>query len=63
MTQKELLYVEDAISHEEIIINNIHDYINCLEENDLVDYFQKELRTHERIKKDLFKLLEDESNV
>ena len=63
MTQKELLYVEDAISHEEIIINNIHDYINCLEENDLVDYFQKELRTHEKIKKDLFKLLEDESNV
>jgi len=63
MTQKELLYVEDAISHEDIIINNIHDYINCLEENDLVDYFQKELRTHEKIKKDLFKLLEDESNV
>ncbi len=63
MTQKELLYVEDAISHEEIIINNIHDYINCLEENDLIDYFQKELRTHEKIKKDLFKLLEDESNV
>ena len=63
MTQKELLYVEDAISHEEIIINNIHDYINCLKENDLIDYFQKELRTHEKIKKDLFKLLEDESNV
>ena len=63
MTQKELLYVEDAISHEDIIINNIHDYINCLEENDLVDFFQKELRTHERIKKDLFKLLESEANV
>ena len=63
MTQKELLYVEDAISHEDIIINNIHDYINCLEENDLVDFFQKELRTHERRKKDLFKLLESEANV
>lgn len=62
MTQKELLYVEDAISHENTIISNIHDYINCVEENDLVDYFQKELRTHEKIKKELFKLLEDESN-
>jgi hypothetical protein len=62
MTQKELLYVEDAISHENIIINNIKDYINCLEENELVDFFQKELRTHEKIKKSLFNLLEDESN-
>ena len=62
MTQKELLYVEDAISHENIIINNIKDYINCLEENDLVDFFQKELKIHEKIKKSLFNLLEDESN-
>lgn len=63
MTQKELLYVEDAISHEDTIINNIHDYINCTEENDIVDFFQKELKTHEKIKKELFKLLEDEANV
>ena len=61
MTQKELLYVEDAISHEDIIINNIHDYINCLEDNELIELFQKDLRTHEKIKKDLFKLLESES--
>ena len=61
MTQKELLYVEDAISHEDIIINNIHDYINCLEDNELIELFQKDLRTHEKIKKDLFKLLENES--
>ena len=62
MTQKELLYVEDAISHEDIIISNIHDYINCLEENDIVDFLQKDLRTHEKIKKELFNLLEDEAN-
>ena len=61
MTQKELLYVEDAISHEDIIINNIHDYINCLEDNDLIDFYQKNLRTHEKIRKELFKLLEDEA--
>ncbi|MBR5369804.1 MAG: hypothetical protein IK137_00705 [Bacilli bacterium] len=62
MTQKELLYVEDAISHEDIIISNIKDYINCLEESEIVDFYQKELKTHEKIKKDLFNLLEDESN-
>lgn len=62
MTQKELLYVEDAIGHEDVIINNIHDYINCSEESEIVDFFQKELRTHEKIKKELFNLLEDESN-
>jgi len=62
MTQKELLYVEDAIGHENVIINNIQDYINCSEESDLVDFYQKELRTHEKIKKALFNLLEDESN-
>ena len=61
MTQKELLYVEDAIGHEDVIINNIHDYINCLEESDLVDFMQKELRTHEKIKKELFNLFEEKS--
>ncbi len=61
MTQKELLYVEDAISHEDTIINNIKDYINCTEDNDLENFYRKELKTHENIKKDLFKLLEDES--
>ena len=56
MTQKELLYIEDAIGHENVIINNIQDYINCSEESDLVDFYQKELRTHEKIKKELFNL-------
>ena len=61
MTQKELLYVEDAVSHEDTIILNIQDYINCLEDNNLIDFMKKELKTHEKIKKDLLKLLEDES--
>ena len=61
MTQKELLYVEDAISHEDIIILNIKDYINCLEESDFIDFYQKELKKHEKIKNELFKLLESES--
>ena len=62
MTQKELLYVEDAIGHEKVLIDNIKDYINCLQEEDLIEFMQKELRNHEKIKNDFIKLLESESN-
>lgn len=62
MTQKELLYIEDAIGHEEVLIDNIKDYINCLQEEDLIEFMQKELRNHEKIKNDFIKLLESESN-
>ena len=62
MTQKELLYVEDAYNHEKTVISNIQDYINCLQDEDLIDFMKKELKNHENIKKDILKLLEDESN-
>ena len=62
MTQKELLYVEDAIGHEKTIIENIKDYINCLQDENLIDFMKKELKSHEKQEKDLIKLLESESN-
>lgn len=62
MTQKELLYVEDAIGHEKTIISNLEDYINCLENTEIIDFFKKELKTHTKIKTDLLKLLESEKN-
>ena len=62
MTQKELLYVEDAIGHEKTIIENIQDYINCLQDENLIDFMKKELKNHEREQKDLIKLLESETN-
>lgn len=62
MTQKELLYVEDAISHEKTIISNIQDYIYCLKDEKLINFMQKELKTHEKMQKDLLKLLESEAN-
>ena len=61
MTQKELLYVEDAISHEKTIKSNIQDYINCLQDEELIEFMRKELKTHEKIENGLIKLLEDES--
>ena len=62
MTQKELLYVEDAIGHEKTIIENIQDYINCLQDENLIEFMRKELKTHKKKKKDLIKLLESEAN-
>lgn len=62
MTQKELLYVEDAIGHEKVLISNIEDYINCIQDEDLIEFMQKELKTHRKMKDEFIKLLESESN-
>ena len=59
MTQKELLYVEDAICHEKVIIACINDMISNLEEDELIEYMDNELKTHEKMSKDLMKLLEE----
>lgn len=62
MTQKELLYVEDAICHEQIIVKVLEDTINQLEDEDLVAYIVKEKKTHENMEKKLKKLLEEVKN-
>ena len=58
MTQKELLYVEDAIGHETNIISIIDDIINNLEDEDLVSFMDDELNKHINIKEELTNLLE-----
>ena len=58
MTQKELLYVEDAISHEKIISELINNMINNLKDEDLINYMNNELETHNKINKNLMNLLE-----
>ncbi len=58
MTQKELLYVEDAIGHETNIISIIDDIINNLEDEDLVSFMDDELNKHTNMKDELTNLLE-----
>ena len=60
MTQKELLYVEDAIEHEKSIIAYLEDMKNNLDDDDLVVFTDKELKEHQKQQKELCKLLEDE---
>ena len=59
MTQKELLYVEDAINHEKVIIDCINSIIDNLDDKDLVDYMNIELENHDNIKNSFMNLLEN----
>ena len=62
MTQKELLYVEDAIGHEQNVICILEDTLNKLEDDGLASFISKQINKHESIKEKLYKLLEDKSN-
>lgn len=62
MTQKELLYVEDAIGHEKNIISILNESINYLEDNKLVNFLNKEIKKHETIQEKLMNLLEAKAN-
>lgn len=62
MTQKELLYLEDAIKHEENIIDDLAFMIETLESEDIVSFSEKELKKHEGMLKKLNDLMEDKSN-
>lgn len=62
MTQKELSYVEDAIGHEKNIISICGETINMLEDEELISFFEKEIKYHEKLKNELMDLLEEKSN-
>ena len=62
MTQKELLYVEDAVEHEKVIVDIINESINGTIEDDIVSFLNNEIEKHNSIKQRLMNLLEDKSN-
>ena len=62
MTQKELLYIEDAIGHEQNIISICEDTINNLEDSNLVSFMKNEVKKHTSTKEKLTKILEAKSN-
>ena len=49
MTQKELLYVEDAIGHEQNVGQIVSETINMLEDKNLQAFLKSELKKHQRI--------------
>ena len=62
MTQKELLYFEDAVGHEEAIIRICTDIKETLESEDLMSFIESEISLHESMKESLMSLLEGKAN-
>ena len=62
MTQKELLYLEDAIGHENNIIKICQNTVDTLEDEELISFMEKELKKHSSMHKKLINFLEGKSN-
>lgn len=62
MTQKELLYLEDATMHEGNIISICEATIDNLEDEKLISFFEKEIKKHNIMKRKLINLMEDNVN-
>lgn len=62
MTQKELLYFEDAIEHEKIIIKILEDTKTKLTDENLVSFIETNIDTHNTIKENLMNKLEEKAN-
>ena len=62
MTQKELLYVEDAVGHEQNIIKILDESLANIEDETLASFLEKETKKHANTLKKLLSILEDKSN-
>ena len=62
MTQKELLYVEDAIEHESNIIKILEDNKDNLQDENLISFIGTNIETHTSIKESLIHKLEEKTN-
>lgn len=62
MSQKELLYLEDAVGHEDIIINICNDKISSINDEEIVSFLNSEVKKHTETKEKLMNLLEVKSN-
>lgn len=62
MTQKELLYMEDAVGHETSLIEICKVTISSLEDKDLQKFMKGHLKKHESLKEKLMNALEESQN-
>ena len=62
MTQKELSYLEDAIGHEDNIIKICSETLNYSEDDSLIDFMDKEIKNHSKMKSKLMEMMEEKSN-
>ncbi len=62
MTQKELLYVEDAICHEQTIIKILENTAKELKDEKLIKYVKNDIKNHQKMETKLTNLLEELKN-
>ena len=62
MTQKELLYFEDAVWHEDSIIKILTNSIDNLDDEELINFMQNEVEKHSRLKQELMDMLGEKNN-
>ena len=59
MTQKELLYLEDAIGHEQNIIKICNESLKNIEDERLISFMKKEIEKHTSLQESLINKLEE----
>ena len=62
MTQKELLNLEDAISHEKNIITICEDTVGRVEDENLISFINKEIQTHNELLQNLMSMFKEKAN-
>ncbi len=62
MTEKELLYLEDAIGHEKNIISICDDFINNITDTNLSLFISEQIKNHQDIEKQLMDMLKEKAN-
>ena len=62
MTQKELLYVEDAIGHEGSIISILEESLKNISDENLVLFLEEKLNKYNSMKEKLINILEEKTN-
>ena len=61
MTQKELLYAEDAVGHEKALSSILKSSITSIKDEDLKTFLQKEKEKHDAMEQKLMKTLKEAS--
>ncbi len=58
MTQKELLYMEDAIGHEQNLVSLLEDFSNNVQDKNLASFLKKLSKKHMGMEKKLMDVME-----
>ena len=62
MTQKELLYFEDAVGHEKALLQICEHMKESFENEDLISFIEEEITMHTNLKENLMNILEEKAN-